>query len=363
MLLNYSIVNSPSDTEDVYDQIRSFAVAQGWTQHEFLAGYAYNRASPYGWETAKNADFAQLTSDGYNSGQNLIAALERRGEFIEVMMRSQTAYNVTGADGPCQQNNLMRRYYYYPQGNTDFDTEESTYALYRPGWSLDAAAMTKLWLFGDDKWICAVVSVDGNFVTAFHFGSWEPTWEWPTGTTLACCGKSLVRKYVTNAYQSVWDNYLTADSIANAFSCNYINTGTSSYGYSYSLGLYYDTRDIFDGDSLNLTNRNARLLEPTDPLVGNDIWSRSPSPYSWFWKKANAFSGKRPMMKQVIFGEDQGGTYHPLAISPFYLFQFEGLGVGDTISYGSEDYLVFPFYYPAYRYQDQPGGGFAFRIA
>lgn len=354
MLVTESIVTSGlTSPQKVLQEIVTFAKARGWTE-ETGGGVGvehkktdslWDTTSPYnGWE-AGDGDMYTLSSTGYGS-QNLICRLERRGSHIHLGMLSDKDYTVQ-QDHPVRQNVKVRLL--YQNYSASWDTNN-----FRAGWSINDGSAQKLYLYGDSTWIMAVLDIDGIYHTHMHFGSLDPVVS-SGQTELDTCGSQLVMIYDTGGtihgagalYYSIWSDYVyvghhSSDKCTGAFMGTRAPLYSSSF-YGHSFGYYYESEDkvVNSGNSANGDTKylfEYRLHDADGAGTSTHIF-----PNVEELLNANNFSGKRPMFKQIYFQErNVDAQYQPVAYSPVWFINFDGLDGGDLLTYGTETYRVFP---------------------
>lgn len=350
MLVNESIITSGlTGPQKVIQEIVTFAKAQGWTEETGgAAGLEHKKtnsiwdiSSPYGW-IAGDGDFYTLTSTGYGS-QNLIVRLERRGSRIRIQMSSQKDYSLISTM-PSRQTALLQN----DDFNLTYDTDD-----YGLGWSINTGTANNLYLYGDVTWIMAVLDIDSIFYTHAHFGSLDPIESSPT--QLECAGKMSFM--VSN--KTLWSEYVNytgqvsgSSEIWAAFIANKIEpTG----GNGYAFGYYYESED--KTISNNTETRYLFKFKGYDN-AGYGTQGGIMGNYTYCINQNN-FSGKRPMLKELYFyRRNSDSQWVPVAFSPIYIIEFNGLTPAQQLSYGTEIYRVFPV---AHAAADR--GGIAIRTA
>lgn len=329
MLLNYVEHANPTGIKDVLDKIRAFAVSQGWVQEEWLQNKRWYQNSPYGWVDSENGDYLCLSSSGYGN-QNLIAKLElnmhktNMGPAIAVNMCSSKDYTLQLL-WPHRQNVRVDL----------FGTRSDSTEFY--GWSLPASQMERLWIFGDEKWICAIVNIDGTYFTLMHFGSFQ------IFDTASSEGDVTGRSMIYGSGPKDWNEYASGDKVP----CGLFNQwgqycSTNSFAhYQRPFGMWYGGRDITPPGAFGSINAaiGGTLFE-TNVYGGAAHTLILPYRYALV---RNVFSGRRVLLKQLYFHLRSGDSvWEPICQSPCYFCNFEGLSPGELLVYGDEEYLVFP---------------------
>ena len=343
-LLNYQIYNTPASHKIVMDNIRSFAVAQGWAQVSYKTGvewkavfyadassppptenegdcyrldaqtpihsdwdgnvaYAYVEfvsgtwvvtSKRYWFAPGYSEDYLCLSSTGYGSQSlyhrfkiTMTGDANSKYTYLGAQKAGSQTIDYTSSTHPVDQNNWI-----------------VTNWQYNRRWELSPSPMIKQWCFGNNKIIICCVQIDAVFCTYMIFGSPEL---FDTGET------------------------------EGAF-IQWINSHRDYRWYDYQTGPNY----------LYLSNRhwlyNGVRKEPKCSL-GDYTQYGGVGKYQRAGNKNN-WSGKRVMQKDLVYINDSAdGAYFPLGIQPYLFMEFIGLVVGQTLSYGSEQYICLPIYY------------------
>jgi len=344
-VLNYVYHQNVAGGRDTLDKVRTFAVAQGWTQEEWVDGYAWDDSSPFGF-TIVDADaaFLELSSGGYGSGsgtQNLVARLEHlqiptcSNHRLMLNMTNGSAYTLQ-SDSPIVQNQATSvgcsRYYLYGAMHIG----EATY--------------DDLWLFGNDKVIVGILSMDGIYVQHFWFGSFIPFEDDPTEGA----GRGLhmnTREYPDDTCPE-WQ-YWSEDGGQIGWA-PYFPGFRSLYAGNRipAIDFYWDGASIiqpYNACSLNINLWLDDTGQTTDktPVYLSGIFD-SQTGYEVFLNvgpclRTNSYSNKRPMLRAVYFGKrSSDSVWQPFCKTPFYFLNTAGLTIGQTLTYGSEQFLCFP---------------------
>ncbi|WP_028320373.1 hypothetical protein [Desulfatiglans anilini] len=320
MLLNYVEQANPTGIKDVLDKIRAFAVSQGWVQEEWQQDKLWNTSSPYGWLNDSNGDYLCLSSLGYGS-QSLIAKLELRvagpdmGPTICCNMCSSKEYTLSSAY-PFRQNTKV-----------DLNQVPNSSGFY--GWSLPASQMERIWIFGDEKWICALVNINGSIFNLMHFGSFEMFDDNPTE------GDVTGRIGMWGYPHKEWDDFVAGSALFSGFFSQIgLNRESVSGYFQRPFGIWFGGRDL--------------TLYPNNAIGGTLYEEQKLSVFAFIHQYQNAlvrnnFSGRRVLLKQVYFHKRaEDSVWEPICQTPCYFCNFQGLSPGELLVYGDEEYLVFP---------------------
>lgn len=334
------------------DYIRQFAVAQGWTQEQWQDGYRWDMSDPYGWIADSDHAYLCLSSTGYGT-QSLIARIQSHpnngSPGMYVRMSSNTTITVE-RNMPYHQNSLS------PAPNND----DPIYTAYE-GMHVGNAAYDELYIFGNDKFICAVLNMDGVFCQALYFGTHIMLEANPSQ------GQTHGQGYIVD-YDGDhrWYNWRVADSVYTPWWPGWRGLDGLGYLAMPTMDIYYNSREQMNDNSGSPNiSRLRHNMAPYDAMGSDppdDIWSTGapvPTPYLNLGQciAANSFSGKRPMMRITYFIEKLDSTWQPVCQSHWFFVRFEGLQIGEILSYGPQQYMVLP----VHSYSQE--WGVAFRIA
>lgn len=336
MLLNYVQHQNVSGGLDTLDKVRQFAVAQGWTQEEWRSGEGWEYASDGTWQTDTSCGYLCLSSTGYGT-TSLIARLQilpHYGtglDYLHLAMSSNTTYTTSTYEAPWAQNAL-----------TDVETASYSHAKCM---HLGTATYDNLYIFGDDKWICAVLDMNGVFCQIFHFGQYQMFESSPTDGQ--CCG--FYSHYLYNQEWEWWkyDGDTGAGSSRNnvlPFWDGALWVADGGYEFT-SFDMYWNGAENAENNRLgynifpdyNTANSDDRY-DNTWTNIGTRMFLNM-----WHTLNVNGWSGKRVMSKMIVFCTYTGdSTTKPVCKTPCYFTKFSGLTMAEQISYGGETYMVFP---------------------
>jgi hypothetical protein len=337
-ILNYAHHQNVAGGYDTIDKVRTFAVAQGWVQNLWLTGNSWNMNSPYGF-TITDADgcMVELSSSGYGS-QSLevrIAHQIRSACSTHYLFLNMT----TGDDYSLQQMHPWAQ---------NAKTAVNITSLYsdRMGMNVGTATYDDLWIFGDDTFVMAVLSMDGVFCQQFFFGSMHMFVDDPTEGD--CRGLHMVAS-TTSADCPLWSHWdestgwaahwpafrtIYATSRHPAFDIYWDGGSSITPINAFSLGCNLWLRDDF-----NDTSPTPAYLQG----AGDSQTGAVPFMNLGECLKANSFSNKRPMLRMVYFGKRSADSvWEPICKTPYYFLNTAGLSIGEQLTYGTETFLCFP---------------------
>ena len=372
MLLNYAVHTNVNGIMDVIEKIRAFAVANGWTQYEYRTGEQYQlHTTPYGWQGTPDAytGYLCLTSPGYGGSQNLVIKL-CSGNYmfsgygldaitgynpndyrLQMHACTSTAYDQAAYRGiPSMHNRIGGSWAQNPQYGAMCATSMP-----------HNATIHKMWIFGNDKWLCCVLNIDGVYCTAFHAGSFEPFITSPTNQECSVYGRTATCG--ASSYEQHWTKYVER-ALANRH-LPYFSCFDYSGGYFGIVGGFPNMAFYYEGEDKNLANELSadvwQALE-TYGINGNPV-NRAYNAGTFynrdcFYHNVSPFTNKRLLTKTTyLHVRNADGVHQPIARSPFYVLNNTGLEVGQVLDYAAEQYMVFPLH------TKEAKAGVAFRIA
>jgi hypothetical protein len=326
-LLNYAYHANPSDHHDVLNKLKSFAVSIGWTSDYYydtnIDWGSTGGTPPYGFISGGRS-MCQLYSTGYGvANADLIVRYACNIDSGDPQHEWFIQYGVKPGE---------RTLDYY-DSNGPLTESQGIFSDYIYGYnSMSPGTMNAVWFFGTTKILIMVISVDTSFCYYTVFGFPELFDETDPGVIYSCgsCFQNSVSKvYWYNAnnqrseYRLPWQFIGSGGPTCNAWGVRNSSEGpTRRYGTScntdVSAGYFAECR------------RAVRL---------------------------NSWTGKRTMIKPIEFYYNPtAGVWYPLGTWPFYYIPFAGFSMGDTVTYGAEEYLVFPDCFASRQ------NGIAFRI-
>jgi len=323
-LLNYQVHYNPTSHKDVLSKFRAFALARGWTIDKYVTSvdWAWD-GGKYDW-LAGNSDFLQIYSPGYGS-QELVFRFH---------------WNGLGADGQAEWVYMTGTRPGFRTPNDAISTRPYDQDEYNGSrmkqFSLSPGAHVALWLFGNDKHLIAVDQVSASIVIMWFVGTFELFQ--PTMSTVSMCRSTYV--HTGSSAQYYW---YRAEEFPSLFISPWDNWGTTA--------TFYD-QAFFDGESAigsYVIPNVAFTYQDTIKTAGFNQQANA--------VRSNSFTGKRTLIKPTYFGRrNSDSVFMPIGTMPFYRIVSGGLQIGETVTYGSEEYLVFPNTFPSRKY------GTAFRI-
>lgn len=310
-LLNHQIHYNVSSHKDVLAKIRNFALARGWTSDHYETGvqWANTGGGYYDW-IAGNEDFLQLWSDAHGS-QNMVFRFRATGSGADPQ---EEILHLTGIE-PARRA-LDHASSYHPVDRYSYTHSYSRRLSLSPG------QMPCLWLFGDDQFIFAIIQMTAGLVQGLFFGTVElfDTSDVLYLSLLSQSPSTTLRKW----YEA--ESWLTAFRMPFYFWQDTYNIYWCNTGVGGSGTLRYNLR---------FTHEQAQgYFNKLDQAVA-----------------ANNFSGKRTLIKPTVFMQRASDSlWYPVGTFPIYWIVYEGLQIGQTLTYGTEQYLCFPSIYSSAKY-------------
>lgn len=380
MLLNYAKYTSVAGCNGLLSNLRTFATTYGWT------------VPAYGWQPAKMWGADLVTDPSGDTYDWVVAASSYASLYL----------NHTGYGGQTNKfllnshawTDATPRLYVVPidgyYGSSRTLSQASGTQPYRQIGNFrsipknvggmdcgdHADIMDELYLFGDEHFLMAVLNMDGVFCQFIQIGQHEM---FDTSTTNGCC-YGFFGQY-GYGQDGTWQQH--ADS-----SNSQLDRGSAFFPATVSSGSSPDTPIItadIQWDDSQSENRplteywyttgfvlDKRLMVGFYGSTGvgepSSVWTQ------WTYAlgslkgtssfdvapllNVNNWSGRRMLMKAVNYGQSRvDDTWKPIGRTPYYFLPFTGLSIGETISYGSEEYMVFPIGRVDWKW------GVAFRVA
>lgn len=324
---------------DTIDKVRTFAVAQGWVQNVWLTGYSWDTSSPFGFTVVDaNSCFLELSSDGYGSQSLEVRIQHQKRDATHYLLMNMSDGNDYALEQrlPWAQNEKTADNLY------DYQTRGGP-----AGMNIGTDTYDDLWIFGNDKFIMAVLSMDGIFCQQFMFGTMIMFEDDPTEGDMR--GLHMVsRDYPNDSYPlwSTWEDGVGWPAHWPGF------RGIYADGRYPCFDIYWDGGSaILPHGAFSLTC-NMWLIDDSysdadipEYLhgVGDSMTDGKPFLNLGRCLKANAYSNKRPMLRQVYFGKrSSDSVWIPICKTPYYFLNTAGLSIGEQLTYGAETFLCFP---------------------
>ncbi len=327
LILDFETHTSVNGAKDLLARLRNFAIARGWTSVSYRTSvtWASIGGGQYGWIAGDN-DYLELFSSGYGS-QSL------RYRFKADPYDAQETHLLSGPIDP---------------GYPNVETNTATSPELQHNWqssgyrtiSLPTSTFPQCWFFGNERYVLVVVKVSSNAVISFAFGTFDLLEElqgtaqaqciWPggTNTSLALAG---FKWYNLESYEGNWYSAMSWQPAAASAAKVVWWEGAAQDETYYRLNLKIVRNDA-------------------QPHAGN--FTRLPYAVCF-----NSFANQRPIIVPTVFLRNSSGLYFPAGTLPVGYLVYQGLTMGETVRYATEEYLAFPNLLQTYKY------GFAVRVA
>jgi len=305
-LLNYAYYANPTSHHDVLTKLRTFALAQGWTSdyyHSESVEWAATGGSP-AYDFIGGAESALgLWSNGHGL-QDLIVRFRCTQSGVDPQNETMYCAGIQPGTSRVPDGGQSAQ----PHAQTGYYTH-SRYATH----SMSPGTMHGVWFFGNAHFIYMVLAPDSSFCTFLLFGT--PSLFKPTDK-----GVYLVTGGTYFDYYVYWYDAWGAQS---KYALAHERTANTSYYNSWDAN--YDRRLP--------TWRNSTYVNATT-VIYNTLY---------YAIQLNSWTGKRTMIQPMVYMmRYPDSVYYPLGTWPVFLIPFTGLGMGDILTYGAEQYMVFP---------------------
>ncbi len=299
-VLNLTFHASINGAKDWLLKLKDFCVAQGWTLDDYQTSVDWN----VGGFVAGSDDILFVSSNGFGS-QNLFFRMKTTEDadpdntFVEIGGHLNNTIDTGSGTHPVE------------NGNWNTSTIQGSFPD-----SIPAA-----WFFGNDKFICVVTKLDSTYVEYFTFGSIELVDTSETeGNFIGVSRTSSAQEWFDKTANNPFDNS------SNTVFYNGAQKSSSDAGWNFHMleNNQFSNQKFFSYGALILQNDYSEI---------------------------------RPITKQIMYVEDSvDSQWFELGDSWVYRMKNNGLSIGETVKYGVEEYLVFP-----YTKQNEAFNGVAFR--
>lgn len=322
-VLNYQIYDAPATARACLDNLRTFAVANGWTQEHWEVDVKWKTSpAPYEW-VAGNGTFLQLKTTGYSNNQVLHwrmmaeARSATKPDFWDlwncVVLPADAAIPAVTRSPVAPWTNLLQ-----PHTN-------STSVMESRSTVLSHTAAIRQWIFGNSRWLHMVVQLDNTVFVHMGIGVPELLDQADPNGYLALLSPSNSFAAANTWWPNVsYDNYLAHLAVT---SNRDISIGSRTLDGA-TVRCFVKSHFTYLTHQYTST-AEADLIPPWDmsPLLGVQSWS-----------------GKRVLMPMLIYkSTSNNAAMKPFAYLPAAILRWDGLVGGTQLEYGDEKYLCFPF--------------------
>jgi len=320
----YTVHTLPTSAKDALSKLRSFMITQGWTSEEYQTSvdWASDGDGTYSWHAGSD-DFLQISSDGYGSQVLRVRILVEydsgyanhyRWHCHVIDPTAGSNYLDTTSTNPVDQDRMGDRANY--------------------NWmSVPSGSFNELYLFGNDKWILIGFRCTSTTYITCHFGTPELYSEYQDTTEIAW-GPACASRVDNDFY---WDE-LDSGLHTNRFFTPFVLT------------------TAFDLVWWRAASRDSGYMR-------YNIYTNTANGLAEFWNdlldvvQVNSWTGKRIMQQPLVLLLNTSSVWEPVGHHPCHFIRMSGLSLGETLTYGTEQYMCFPV--PVYG----AATGHAIRIA
>lgn len=292
-VLNYTIKENLANHHAYLTELKNFALAQGWTVVRHLTNVQWAFSGGIWQFIAGSESFLELQSSGYGAqtlhfrfrAQNTGHATN---EYIETMghLGNTTLQNVST----------------HPVDQTGAWTSSGLKFM-----GLPPTTITKVWFFGNIRFLYAVIQLDADYIEHHAFGSLK----------------------------------LHDTSIAQGNFCGWIQSGATAWTAK-TQACPFDTQgqNIYYNSALQTSAQNKQnFVCGTNNIVTASAFDNE---YS-LGLIPNAYAQLRPIVVQKNYQIDSGDSqWFNFAEYPVGRVWTENLAIGQELTYGTAKYLVFP---------------------
>lgn len=299
--LTEQIYYNPSGSKDALDKIRSFAVSLGWTQDY--------------WDTADGGGsdyYLQLWSPGYVNQEICYRFYITN---VDAQEDTMTLRGVIPGKRYDQTSDKMT--------NTSTTWGGSTAQYYAT--SLPASTFDALYLYGDHRFIAAIYHVDPIAVITLVLGSpdlFRSWWSYP-----GC--------WMLFNPQSSWSSVGSASRWYN------MTSNTNYWAFPYSTRGSSQYALWFEGGGRNSSYWGSNYRPIPSDVPGSE--NAAEFNFARGLVRYNSYTEKRTAFQSTIFAKSpSAGVWYPMGMSPLSWIHGYGLTIGETITFGSDQYRCFP---------------------
>jgi hypothetical protein len=328
-IFNHQIINTPNGSQAILAALRTFAIAQGWTDIEYKTGVYWVNGVGYTTGGSDYIDFWDMKSTGYG-----VQDLHYRFEaYPDQGVQTTVSWLFAAPVIP---------------GNPTYTIASATHGAFQNQWqdgrwydyNMPNGTMPKMWLFGlSNRSLFFVAQITTDWCIWGGFGMLELLPEFRTRA---------------NQWQMLFQGCYS-DNFPNSYWYN-MTTYHTRWGYTMQVASNADGwKQMYDWE------RSRSVW--TDVLRSN-CWTNSSAAFDGHFGRLhevvryNSFTNKRvAVMPTWYYKDNDSGLWHVLGTFPVVSIVTQGINFGEEIEFGGDTYLGFP----QTRIVDT--GGFAFRIA
>jgi len=330
--LSMSRVTSIADGQEWLEELKDFAIAQGWSAESYQTNVQWGDTGGgvYGW-VAGTGDFLQLYSTGYNATQKL------RYRFYAAPGTSETTITWQMIDPAYSAvSSAISNLPYSTTAHHCVCEFAQSQVI-----SLPDSSFPGCWFIGNDRFIAWEAEVaSGTALVSGAIGTFDLMLEYQNiAGELACRWPGFYRStgIKWNQYGSTPQSFLAPGAYlghtGNVDLVTYWRSAGRSGDGADTAVLAYAATCVPAGDT---------PASWTSGSFGRDSYIVQ---YS-----LNSYSNKRVLVKPKIMLRDADGKWMPAGTMPLYNTSVAGLAMGEQITYGGRTFICFPNGIGTYTY-------------
>lgn len=311
VVYNYTKHSLPTGAKDALSKIRAFLVSQGWTSEDYRTGVKWlsDGDGTYSWHTGEDNDYCQMATTGYNPGQVFRIRLYMEYSSTETSHYRFYAIPIDPTAGATPDDTTSTAPY-------DQDTFNGITAV---EWgSVPSGTFNELYLFGNSRFCQIVFRVTSTTVLQMNFGFPELYPEYRSSAEFQ------MRHPMQNDGGYLWSDPDNGNNIGRFYHPWAIRTSIANIHFMWLDGASVGPADV----RYNISSEGSSLVE---------FWNDMD-----YIRKINSFTGKRIMVQPDLFILNSSGMWEPAGHHPTYCCPVTGLAIGETLTYGTEEYMTFP---------------------
>lgn len=318
-ILTRNYVANPLGIADFIDDLRTAALAFGWTVDD----YQTNKNWSSGW-VAGTENFLQLSSGGWGGNQGMVFRFRSTADgylYFKVIDPNYPTYSSISTH-PVFQNSWAP------------DSSPTSYTYSR--FNLPTGSYPGNYFYGNDKFIACHIQVYTSVVFSFAFGTID-----------------LFKPYRAQTNDLI---FMWSGSAGNSYTYDQVFTTPTQWNCwtGWVAGATQQRIVWWDGAS-----RYTDCQISTAP-VRNETYSSIIGNFTKYGKclTFNEFSGRTMALSPTCFiKKTSSGLWEPVGHYPCAVINFANLNIDEEITYGTETYRVMPTLFNSYPY------GVAYRTA
>jgi hypothetical protein len=315
--VTHSDLSSNNNYGAIIENIADFAEDHGWTINEKRIGvqWAHLGSNQYGWVSGSEV-FIQLTCNDIKRPKKwMLLSAESKGSAVAY---EQPYYSIDYLiDDTAGYSTTNYRHPFLQVGHIQTNMRGFNCSYVFNG--------LKQWIFGNERWILNIIQRNATVCASAFFGIPSLINEdspllghvmWKTGINPDYSAGTYFPSGDEELLAGPWSVYLSGGN-----GTGYPHGGDNVYGFCGTNIGYLSYAGTGLSSSYSGTGFTMQHLLKTQ---------------SW--------SGKRTILVPLIYSNPAPTTiFSPFAYMPIGMVRFSGLDIGQVLTYGSEEYKVFPF--------------------